>query len=247
MGIEDKRLERRRGRTFGRRDPGHDRLQDLLDAHSVAGRDEEAVLTGQADELLDLLSHDLGLGRGQVDLVDDGHDLEVVVDRLVDVGQGLRLHALGGINHQDRPFARGQRARNLVGEVDVARGVDEVQLVVVAVGRGVAEAHRGQFYGDATFALEVQLVQQLRLHFAWVDSPGDLQDPVRQGGFPMIDMGDDAEVPYSVGGPRHVGLILPAGAIGAALARRNRVLVPESGRWQPPGKARPPSSWRAAE
>jgi hypothetical protein len=33
----------------------------------------------------------LGLGGGQVDLVDDGDDLVVVLDRLVDVGERLRL------------------------------------------------------------------------------------------------------------------------------------------------------------
>ena len=60
----------------------------------------------EADHVLDLLLHALRLGGGQVDLVEDRHDLVVVVDRLVDVGEGLRLDALAGVDHQERAFAR---------------------------------------------------------------------------------------------------------------------------------------------
>ena len=76
-----------------------------------------------------------GVRVGEVDLVDDRDHLEVIVERLVDVGERLRLDALGGIDDQQRALARGERSRHLVGEVDVARGVDEIQLVGDAVGR----------------------------------------------------------------------------------------------------------------
>ena len=59
----------------------------------------------EADHVLDLLAHPVRLGGGQVDLVQHRHDLVVVVDRLVDVGQGLRLDALARVHHQDRALA----------------------------------------------------------------------------------------------------------------------------------------------
>ena len=62
----------------------------------------------EADDLLDLLPHALRVGGGQVDLVDDRHDLMVVLDRLIDVGEGLRLDALRGVDDQQRAFARGE-------------------------------------------------------------------------------------------------------------------------------------------
>ena len=68
-----------------------------------------------------------GSADGQVDLVDDRDDLEIVVDGGVGVGQGLRLHALRGVDDQDRAFARGQASRHFVVEVDVAGRVDEVE------------------------------------------------------------------------------------------------------------------------
>ena len=61
------------------------------------------------------------VGRGQVDLVQDREDLEVVLDGLVAVGERLGLDALAGVDEQDRALARRQRARHLVAEVDVAR------------------------------------------------------------------------------------------------------------------------------
>ena len=79
----------------------------------------------------------LGIGRRQVDLVQHRDHLDALLDRGVAVGDGLRLHALRGIDHQDRAFAGRQRAAHLVGEVDVPRRVDQVQQVDLAVLRAL--------------------------------------------------------------------------------------------------------------
>ena len=91
-------------------------------AGSLDGRD--------AEHLLDLRGVALGVGGGEVDLVERGDDLEVVLERLVAVGQGLGLDALGGVDQQHRPLAGGQRPAHLVAEVDVAGGVDQMEDVV---------------------------------------------------------------------------------------------------------------------
>ena len=75
----------------------------------------------------------VGLGGGEVDLVEDGDDLVAGVDRLVDVGEGLGLDALGGVDDEERALDGAHRAGDLVGEVDVAGGVDEVEDVELAV------------------------------------------------------------------------------------------------------------------
>ncbi len=61
------------------------------------------------------------VGVRQVDLVDDRDELEALLLGEVDVGHRLRLDALRGIDDEQRAFARGQRARDFVGEVHVAR------------------------------------------------------------------------------------------------------------------------------
>ena len=96
---------------------------------------DRTSLGGQPEHSLELLLAALGVGRGQVDLVQDGDDLEIVFDRLVAVGQGLGLDALAGVDEQDGPLAGRQGARDLVAEVDVARCVDELDDVALVLQR----------------------------------------------------------------------------------------------------------------
>ncbi|COX30101.1 Uncharacterised protein [Mycobacterium tuberculosis] len=56
--------------------------------------------------------------------------MQVAVQRQVEVRQRLRLDALRGIDQQHRTLASLQRTRDFVGEVDMARGVDQMQHVV---------------------------------------------------------------------------------------------------------------------
>ena len=63
-----------------------------------------------AEHALDLLGAALGLGGGQVDLVERGDDREVVLERLVAVGERLRLDALRRVDEQDHALARGEAA-----------------------------------------------------------------------------------------------------------------------------------------
>ena len=131
---------------------------------------------------------------GQVDLVDDGKDFEVVVDSQIHVGQGLSFDALGGVHHQHRPLAGLQGPGDLVGKVHVPRRVDEVEHVLLPVLGGVEHAHGGGLDGDAPFPLDVHGVQKLGLHVPLGYGVGELHHPVRQGGLAVIDMSDDAEV-----------------------------------------------------
>ena len=149
-----------------RRDARHDRLEHVRDPLPRLGRDDQGSSCGRAGELVQL---ELGLGdvgRRQVDLVDHRDDLEVVVDGQVGVGHGLRLDALGGVDEQQGALAGGEAARDLVGEVDVARRVDQVELVVWPSPRLVEDAHGLRLDGDAALALEVHRVEHLLLHVA---------------------------------------------------------------------------------
>ena len=87
----------------------------------------------QPDNVLNLRAGALDVGARQVDLVDHRHDLKPVIQRHVDVGQGLRFHALAGVDHQQRALAGGQAARDFVGEIDVAGGIDQVKDVGLSV------------------------------------------------------------------------------------------------------------------
>ena len=119
-GIDDQGLQRGRGIAFGRRDACDDRLQDIVDALAGLGAGEDRIVGGNADDVLDLGDDPVGIGRRQVDLVQHRHDRDALLGRGVAVGDRLRLHALRSVDDQQRALAGGERARNLVREVDMA-------------------------------------------------------------------------------------------------------------------------------
>ena len=135
-----------------------------------------------------------GCALGKIDLVDDGDDLEIVLDREVGVGERLRFDALRGIDEEQRAFARGERARDLVTEIDVAGSVDQVQHIGLAVVGRVVEPNRMRFDRDAALALEIHAVEHLRFHLARLQRPGELEKAVGQRRLAVIDVRDDREV-----------------------------------------------------
>ena len=188
-GVEDQGAQRRLGVALGRRDAGDDRVEQLGHPLARLGRDAQDVLGRQAEYVLDLEGAAHRVRRRQVDLVQDRHDLEVVLEGLVAVGQRLGLDPLRGVHQEDGTLAGGQRAGDLVAEVDVARGVDQVEDVAVVV-----DPHVLGLDGDAALPLDVHGVEVLLPHEPGVDGSGDLEDAVRQGRLAVVDVADDGEV-----------------------------------------------------
>ena len=113
-------------RVAGRRGtPFDDRAEHFGDPLTGLAADGQHLGPVDAQCVLDLFLDLIGPRRLHVDLVQDGHDHQVGLDRRVGVGDGLRLYALGGVDEEDRPFAGGEAARDLVVEVDVPGGVDQ--------------------------------------------------------------------------------------------------------------------------
>ncbi len=193
-GVDEQRLERGRRVAFRRGEPLDDGLQHEVDADAGLGRDRHGVGRIDADDVLDLLLDALGLGGRQVDLVQHGHDLVAGVDGGIDVGQRLGLDALGGVDHEQRALAGGERAADLVAEVDVAGRVHEVEDVGEAVLRLVLEPHRLRLDGDAALALDVHGIEHLLAHVAQSDRAGALDQAVGERRLAVVDMRDDGEV-----------------------------------------------------
>ena len=192
--VEDQGLQGGGLVSLGGGDIGDHLLQHVLDAHTQLGRYPGGVQTGQTDDVFHLVGHPVGVGAGKVDLVEDGNQLQVMLQRHVGVGQSLGLHALAGVHHQHRAFTGGQAAAHLVAEVHMARGVDEVEFVFLAVFGFVGQSDGPGLDGDAPFPFQLHVVQQLVLHLPLVHGAGVFQNAVGQGGFAVVDMGDDTEI-----------------------------------------------------
>ena len=112
----------------------------------------------------------------------------------MDIGHGLRLDTLRCIDDQDRAFAGGQTAGNLVGEIDVARRIEKIERVLQTILGLVLHRHRMGLDRDSTLTFQVHGIKQLILLVAISDRVGHLQQTVGEGGLPVINVGDDAEV-----------------------------------------------------
>src|SRR5690606_11570654 len=145
------------------------------------------------------------------------------VHRQIQVRQRLGLDALRGVHQQDRALTCGERTRDLVGDVDVPRGVDQVQYVVLVVDPP-RQPNVLRLDGDAALALAVHPVEVLRPHEALLDDTGELQHPDGQGRLAMVDVRDDAEVAYPL--RRREGLVGEGHSRSSVLG--DRLYVPMS-------------------
>ena len=127
------------------------------------------------------------------------------IECVIDVGQRLRLDALARVDHQQRALAGRERAVDLVGEVDMAGGVDQVEDVVLAIARLVFEAHGLRLDGDAPLALDIHRIEHLLLHLARLESASELNQPVGKRGLAVIDVRDNGEIADILNGNRRHG------------------------------------------
>ena len=193
--IEDKRPKRRiRPLRLRRRDALHDCLEDIGAPDARLRADEKRIVHRNREDVLDLARDLLHVRARKIDLVENRHDLELRVLREVGVGDGLRLDALRGVDDEERPFARAHRAADLVGEVDVAGRVKEVEEVGLPVLRLVVHRDGVRLDGDAALALEVHRVERLLLELACADRVGQFENAVGERRLPVVDVRNDAEV-----------------------------------------------------
>ena len=192
--IDDERLQRQPGIALRRRDARDDRLEDVVDPFAGLRAAAHRIVRRDADDVLDLLDHPVRLGGRQVDLVQHRHDGHALLDGRVAVRHRLRLDPLRGVDDEQGALARGERARDFVGEVDVARRVDQIEVVDLAVARLVRERGGLRLDRDPAFALEVHRVQHLLAHLPVGEAAAALDEPVGERRFAVVDVGDDGKI-----------------------------------------------------
>ncbi len=147
-----------------------------------------------ADDFFDFFLDAVRIGLRQVDLVQHRHHFQALLDGGVAVGHGLGFDALTRVHHQQRAFAGRQGTADFIGEVDVAGGVDEVQLVLDTVFGGVVQSNAVGLDGDPALALEVHGVQYLGFHFTLGKAAAHLDESIGQRRLAMVNVGDDGEI-----------------------------------------------------
>ncbi len=177
-----------------RRDAGHHGFENLIDAHAGLGRTWNRVAGVDADHVLDFRLGIVRVGLRQIHFVEHRHHFHSEVQRGVAVGDGLRFHALAGIDHEQRTLACGQRARHLVRKVHVAGRVDQIEVVDLSVARFVAQCGGLGLDGYPTLFFEIHRVEHLLFHLPIREAAATLDQAVCERRFAMIDVRDDRKV-----------------------------------------------------
>ena len=144
----------------------HDFFEHLFDIFARFGGHTRCFHTGKPYDILHFGGNALGVGGGQVDFVDHGHNFQIVVECQIGVGKRLRLNALGCIHNQNSALARGKTARNLVVKVHMTGGVNQIQGICIAVFCLVIEFDGVRLDRNAALALQIHIVEQLFFHIA---------------------------------------------------------------------------------
>ena len=186
-------------------------------------------------DLVEQVPHPLVRLRGGVSHLDDEpielveHEahLQAFLPSLPEHRVGLHADALDHVHHHEPSVAEASRGGDLAAEVDVPRGVDEVDeqgfrlCLVPAHGafRGVKQGYRGALHGDAPSLLVVQEVHEPQLpRELLTDEPIVGYEAVGERGLAVVNVCEDAYVPYVVGEllqPRQTldRLLHPAGGV----------------------------------
>ncbi len=132
------------------------------------------------------------IGADLIHLVDEDHARHAVFVGLTPHRLGLRLNALVGVEQRNRAVEHAQGALDFDGEIDVARRIDDVDALVVPIGR-----RRGRGDGDAALLLLLHPVHggSAVVHLAdLVALARVVEDPLCGRGLAGVDMRHDSDI-----------------------------------------------------
>ena len=169
----------------------HDALELVLGAHWDLNGYRAALqpLDDGLDRMEEIRAH-------AVHLVDEAEARNLVLVRLPPHRLRLRLHASDRVEDRHRAIEHPQAALHLGREIDVARGVDDVDFAVPPFAGGGRRRDR-----DAALLFLFHVVHDggAFMNFAdLVGTAGVVEDAFSRSGLAGIDVGHDADVPHSL-------------------------------------------------
>ncbi|MCY1166901.1 hypothetical protein D9M73_68530 [compost metagenome] len=192
--VDDHRAQRCIRIALGRRNSCNDRLKNFIDAHAGLGTAGDGVGRVDADDLFNFLLGILGISLRQIHLVEHRHNFNAEVECGVAVGNGLRFNTLACIDNQQRAFTCRQRTAHFIREVNVARCVDQIEVVDLAIKCLVFERSGLCLDGYPTLFFNVHRVKHLRTHLAILQATTSLDESIRERGLAVINVRNDRKI-----------------------------------------------------
>ena len=198
--IEHERAQGFIRRFLRRRDALHNPLKNFLDTDSHLRARFDRFLGRDCEDFLQLSMDGRHIGVWQIDFIDDRNNRQPLFVCQMNVRHCLGLNPLRRVNNQQRAFARRETARNLVGKINMSRGVKQVKPIHLARFTRVTHRHRMRFDCDSPLALQVHRIEQLVLLLAFVDRTGALEQSIGQCRLAVIDVRDDTKITRQLNG-----------------------------------------------
>ncbi|TKW57868.1 hypothetical protein CTA1_8343 [Colletotrichum tanaceti] len=181
---------------------------DITERLVEVGRDDNVDGLDSAREgLVEVLLGNLELEESTVDLVDDDDRLDALTESLTQDGLGLDAHTLDGVDDDKSTVRDTESGSDLGGEINVTRGVDQVDEEVGAVGLlasnvlnvlgvdVVVQGDGSRLDSNTTLLLVGTGIRRSRVSgLGGGDDTGLGQEGVGEGGLSVIDVGNDGHV-----------------------------------------------------
>jgi len=196
-GVEQRLQILRRNREVRRR---HALFAGRVDQRKL----ERRIVGAHLEEQIENEVVDLGNARiGPVDLVDDDHGLELVLERFAKHESRLRQRPFRSIDEKKHAVRHLQNSLDLTAKVGVAGRVHQVDFDVAEADCDVLRKDR-----DAAFTLEIVGVNDQSMlpalqfvEFLGAEQTGLAQHLIDHGCLAMVNVGYDGNISYVV--PEH--------------------------------------------
>src|SRR5690606_21933070 len=168
------------------------KASNTVQGAGVNNREVQLLVRGTQviKQIKHLIHYPVRAGTRAVDLVHNHNRAQARCERFLGNKAGLRHGAVDGIHHQQHTVYHAHYPLNFATEVSVARGVYDVDIVVLPFQRGVFCQN-----GNATlFFLVVGVHNALVFEFFTVQGARLAQQLVNQGGFTVVNVGNDGDV-----------------------------------------------------
>ena len=114
----------------------------------VRRHDDVRVFDDAAKVLVRLFAVEHEFEEAAIELVHRHHRLDAFTERLTKHGFGLHANTFDAVNDDQRAVGDAQRRRHLGREIDVTRGINQVDQVVVTIARHILRQARQESSSD---------------------------------------------------------------------------------------------------
>ena len=146
--------------------------------------------TETIEEIKYLIDDPMGTGARTIDLVDHKNRMKPLLEGLLGNKPGLRHRAVNRVHQQQYGVHHRQNPLNLTAKVSVAGSIDDIDPVTIPFDGRVF----GQNGNTALTLLIIGIHDPFGAHGFAVQRTGLLQQTVHQGGFTVVNVGNNGDV-----------------------------------------------------